>query len=249
MKRSIFVSIKNARVFSSRNDFIRDFFAQHKNVRVLDVGNLGEGENLVPVETIAQEAGCQYTGLDINKNLAEKLGKKNQIIGDLHDLKDLVADKSFDVIYGGEIIEHTWRPGKMIRECNRLLSDDGYLVLDTPNAFDLVSIARLFFKKQDTLGFDVAELTYNEAKDDFNEYRNVKKQIYSQPQHKIFFGPAMLRQLLNMHGFSVEYFAYIKKPRNIAFRLLLYFFPQGSQKICVVAKKDNLEEIYGVVKS
>lgn len=248
MKRSIFVSLQDARVFDSRTDFLGQFFKGRK-MRVLDVGNLGEGEELIPVKSLVESAGGEHFGLDVNENLAKAAKIKNQLIGDLHDLKEVVKDETFDCVYAGQIIEHTWKPGQMISECNRILKKSGYLVLDTPNAFDVINILRLLIFKKDTLGFDVAVLTYNEAKDNFRNYREEQKKILSQPQHKIFFGPAMLRQLLHMHGFSVEYFAYIRKPRNVFHRLFLFLFPQLSQQIGVVARKSTLENIFDVDSS
>lgn len=245
MKRSIFVSIQDARVFDSRKAFIKEFFTA-KKMRVLDVGNLGEGEELIPVKSLVEEAGGEHVGLDVNENLAKELHIENQLIGDLHDLRGIVENETFDCIYAGEIIEHTWKPGQMIQECNRILKKDGYLVLDTPNAFDIINVLRLLLFRKDTLGFDVPVLTYNEAKDNFKHYREEQKKVLSQPQHKIFFGPAMLRQLLNMHGFSVEYFAFIRKPRNILHKWFLFFFPQFSQKIGVVARKGTLEDIFQI---
>lgn len=248
MKRSIFVGIQDARVFDSRKAFLEQFF-KDKKMRVLDVGNLGEGEELIPVKKLVEKAGGEHVGLDVNENLAKELKIENQLIGDLHDLKGVVEDEVFDCVYAGQIIEHTWRPGQMIQECNRILKKDGYLVLDTPNAFDIINVLRLLVFRKDTLGFDVAVLTYNEAKDNFKHYREQEKKVLSQPQHKIFFGPAMLRQVLNMHGFSVEYFAFIRKPRNVLHKAFLFLFPQFSQKIGVVARKSTLEKIFQVDSS
>lgn len=245
MKRSIFVEVGDARVFDSRTDFLGQFF-KGKRMRVLDVGNLGEGEELIPVKKLVESSGGEHVGLDVNENLAKKLHIQNQLIGDLHDLKDVVKDETFDCVYAGQIIEHTWKPGQMVSECNRILKKGGYLVLDTPNVFDVIRFLRLLILKKDTLGFDIAALTYNEAKDNFKHYREEQKKILSQPQHKIFFGPAMLRQLLNMHGFSVEYFAYIRKPRNVLHRLFLVLFPQLSEQMGVVARKSTLEDIFDV---
>ena len=89
-------------------------------------------------------------------------------------------------------------------------------------------------------------LAYHEAKDNFLKYRQNDKNLLSQPQHKIFYSPAMLRQLLNMHGFEVKNFVFISKPKNFFHKILLKIFPQGSQKIGVIAKKSNLESIFDV---
>lgn len=240
--RNNFFSIKESLFFRSRTDHI-SYFIKGKKVKILDVGNLGDGEKNIDLEKIIETNGGEYFGLDINKNLAEKLGIKNQYIGDLHDLSGVVPDQIFDCIYAGEIIEHSWRPGEMILECARILKDGGLLIIDTPNVFSYINVFRVYFRKKDSMG-DVAELTYNEAKDNFVALRNIEKKLYTQPQHKIFFSPAMLRQILNMHGFKIENISYIGKPRNILEKLFIKFFPQSGQQIGVVARKANLDDIF-----
>ena len=48
-----------------------------------------------------------------------------------------LPDKSFDVIICRELIEHVLNADKLLNEINRLLRDDGYLFIATPNAFSL----------------------------------------------------------------------------------------------------------------
>ena len=237
-----FTYLKDGLFFKSRTGFVTHFFKE-KSLRTLDVGNLGDGPTNVDVRKIVEKNGGEYIGLDVNKNLADDLKKDNQLVGDLHDLSQIVGAGEFDCVYMGQVIEHTWRPGKMMRECNRILREGGYLVLDTPNPYDIVGIARIFFKKKDTIGSGT-RLTYNEAADDFDQLRRKEKQLLTQPQHKIFYSPAMLQQLLNMHGFDVEEIAFIGKSRNFLHGALLRLFPQGSQKIGIVGRKKPLKEIF-----
>jgi 2-polyprenyl-3-methyl-5-hydroxy-6-metoxy-1,4-benzoquinol methylase len=42
-------------------------------------------------------------------------------------------DKVFDIVYAGEIIEHLYNPDCFLAELNRILKNQGYLVLSTPN--------------------------------------------------------------------------------------------------------------------
>ena len=48
-------------------------------------------------------------------------------------------DKSFDVVVASEIIEHIYDTDKLLQEFNRILKDNGFLVITTPN---LASLAR-----------------------------------------------------------------------------------------------------------
>lgn len=240
--RNIFFNIKDAEFFHSRTEYVTHFL-KGKKLKLLDVGNLGDGEKNIDLEKIIESNGGEYFGLDVNKNLAEKLGVKNQYIGDLHNLSGIVPDKTFDCIYAGEIIEHSWKPGEILSECARILKDDGYLIIDTPNVFSYINVFRIYFRKKDSMG-DVPELTYNETKDNFSVLRNTEKRLLTQPQHKIFFGPAMLRQILNMHGFKVENIAYIGKTKNIFAKLFMKFFPQSGQTIGVVSRKASVDDIF-----
>lgn len=238
-----YVNIKKPLSFENTSNFIQ-YFLKDKKVKLLDVGNLGEGPVNVNIRDMVESQGGEYVGLDINKNLAEKLGFKNQLVGDLHDLKD-VADKSFDCIVAGEIIEHTWRPAEMIKECHRVLKDDGFLILSTPNIFDLLNVLRFYLLKKDTLGFNIDNLAYQEAKDNFQNWREDKKEVLSQPQHKILYSPAMITQLLNMHGFRVDDLVFVHHPKNYLHAILLKIFPQAAH-LGLVARKASLEEIFNI---
>jgi 2-polyprenyl-3-methyl-5-hydroxy-6-metoxy-1,4-benzoquinol methylase len=48
-----------------------------------------------------------------------------------------LPDKSYDVIITRELIEHVPDADKLLSEIHRLLKDDGYLFIATPNAFGL----------------------------------------------------------------------------------------------------------------
>jgi|GEM_PF-1414579 len=243
IKRKSHISLKGSPLFGSRVAFVRHFL-EGKKVSLLDVGNLGDGGPYTNyLREFVESEGGSYTGLDVNENLAKDLGYERQVTGDLHDLRGVVKDGSFDCIYAGEIIEHSWHPGTMIRECARILKDGGFLLLDTPNVYDLGEVARVYLKGRNTLG-DVPDLTYAETVDNFSKARKEEGALYTQPQHKIFYGPASLRQLLNMHGFAVEEVAYIDKSRSFLQRMFVRLFPQSAQKIGVLARKKSVEDVF-----
>jgi len=241
--RSKYVSLKHAHYYSTRTAFIQNAIGGQA-LKLLDVGNLGDGDDRVHVKEMVEKSGGEHHGLDINENLAKELGVKNQVIGDLHDLAGVVDDERYDAIYAGEIIEHTWMPGKMIAECHRILKPGGLLILDTPNTYSLINVLRVYFQKKDSVNMDDSELVYHEANDNFDKWRGELEEVQSQPQHKILFSPAMLRQLLNMHAFAVEQYAFIGKKTDWRHKLLLPLFPRGAQKSGIVARKSTLEDIF-----
>lgn len=241
--RNRYVHLKGSKLFSGRAYFVR-YFIGGKKLKLLDVGNLGDGgPHTNTIRAMVEESGGTYVGLDVNENLGKELGYKHQITGDLHDLSGVVADETFDCVYAGEIIEHSWHPGDMIRECARILKPDGLLLIDTPNVYDLGEVLRVYFKGINTMG-DLPELTHTEAKDNFARARAEEGALYTQPQHKVFYGPASLRQLLNMHGFAIEEIAYIDKSQKLWQRLAVQLVPQAAQKIGVAARKKDLDAIF-----
>ena len=232
------------RKYSGRLEFVRSVI-KGKKFSLLDVGNLGDGESTcATLKKDVEAAGGTYYGLDSNEPLSRKLGLSNQIVGDLH--RTPCADQQFDCIYAGEIIEHTWTPGIMIDECRRILKPEGLLILDTPNPYSITNILRFLLKKEDSMG-DNRTLTYHEAKNAFGQLKE-RGQVLLQPQHKIFFTPAMLKQLFETHGFVLETMGCTIKPRNFLHGILLFIFPQGGPHLCCSARKATVDEAFTDVR-
>ncbi|MFA6523272.1 MAG: methyltransferase domain-containing protein [Candidatus Peribacteraceae bacterium] len=212
-----------------------------KPIRLLDAGNLGDGESTNERLRRAVEAeGGTYVGLDSNEGLTRKLALPNQVVGDLEHAP--FENGSFDTVYAGEIIEHTWTPSMMIRECRRILKPGGLLLLDTPNPYRIGTIMGFLFRRESSMG-DNRTLSFHEARNAFSELRE-KGQVLLQPQHKIFYTPAMLRQLLETHGFVIENIGATSKARGILTRLLLLLFPHTGSHLCVIARKATVEEAF-----
>lgn len=71
-------------------------------------------------------------GFDIEK--AELPDNYSEFIqGDVSKLHDFFKNKSLEVIHAGEIYEHLEKPLDFLRNCHSLLTDEGLLVLSTPN--------------------------------------------------------------------------------------------------------------------
>jgi ubiquinone/menaquinone biosynthesis C-methylase UbiE len=231
--------------YSGRLQFVRSVLGS-RSCSLLDVGNLGDGASFCAILKKDVEAnGGEYYGLDSNEALTKKLNFPNQIVGDLHHTS--FHDEQFDMIYAGEIIEHTWTPAVMIGECRRILKTGGLLVLDTPNQYSLLSLLQFLFQRKDSMG-DNRTLVYYEAKNAFHELEQ-KGQVLLQPQHKIFFSPAMMKQLLETQGFVLESLGFTAKPRSILHRLLLWLFPHTGSHLCVVARKASVDEAFTDVVS
>jgi SAM-dependent methyltransferase len=77
--------------------------------------------------------GCDFDvqGLDIIK----KAGAQNVFQADLERLEDLSLNETFDVIIGGEMIEHLNNPGLFLKGIQRFMRPDTKLVITTVNAY------------------------------------------------------------------------------------------------------------------
>lgn len=232
------------KIYKTRHSFVQQAIAG-KKLRLLDVGNLGDGEsNCRLLYKDVTDLGGSYAGLDSNEALTKQMNLPDQVVGDLHHAP--FGENEFDAVYAGEIIEHTWTPGEMINECRRILKPGGLLIIDTPNAFNIVHVGRFLQRAEDSMG-DIRVQTYHEAKTAFADLRE-RGDVLLQPQHKIFYTPAMLKQLLETHGFVIESMGVTHKPGSLLHRFLLWLMPQTGRHLCFVARKATVDEAFADVK-
>jgi SAM-dependent methyltransferase len=118
---------------------VRKLFSQlPEGGKVLDVG-CADGGILAPF------AGrMEIHGVDISPGLIEK-ALKNGLKARVHDaVKPLpFPDKTFDVVFSGETIEHQIDTDWFLSEINRVLKPGGQFVLTFPNIRTLASFALL----------------------------------------------------------------------------------------------------------
>ena len=141
---------------------------------ILDVGNLDKN-GAIHASLIKQFPTSTFYGLDILDQKDLGVHFDNQKVGSFENID--YPENTFDTIYIGEVIEHTWRPYDVIAACYKTLKPGGRLILDTPNVYSLSRMVRFFMT-----GMDI---------------------ILGNAQHKIFFSPAMLDNLLKTAGFTV----------------------------------------------
>jgi 2-polyprenyl-3-methyl-5-hydroxy-6-metoxy-1,4-benzoquinol methylase len=99
---------------------------------------------------------------------------------------------SFDLVLAGEIVEHLRSPERVLRECSRVLVEDGLLIVTTPNGKNL-------FSKLPTFGNVNA--------------RSMSCQLECQPDasgHLFLFAPRELSKLFEETGFKILRMGFIQ---------------------------------------
>lgn len=100
--------------------------------RVLDIG---AGDGLV-LDWLSQASPNQaeLTGIELNVDAVQRMREKGYQAYECSASSEYPFDEGqFDVVFAGEVIEHVIDPDAMLRECRRVLTPAGTLVITTPN--------------------------------------------------------------------------------------------------------------------
>ncbi len=116
--------------------------------RVLDLGCIGQNSS-TPVSSrwlhwyLSQHAK-ELIGVDINKEAIDELNRKgfNIICADVEELN---LNDRFEVIVGGDIIEHLSNIGIFLSKIEKHLKDDGICLLSTPNPVTVMQFFSILF--------------------------------------------------------------------------------------------------------
>jgi SAM-dependent methyltransferase len=111
-----------------------------RKLNVLDVG-CGDGT----VSRLFLEAGNHVLGVDIVPEFVNRAIKKGIEAKTADVTKDGLpfSEGEMNVIYAGAFIEHLYDPEFFLRECHKVLTDTGILILSTPNIASLTGRLRM----------------------------------------------------------------------------------------------------------
>lgn len=141
--------------------------AAHARGRILD---LGHAQLINPYLD-----RTQVTGVDLLEPV-QPSGYREDLVGSVMELDQVVGDRRFDTVIAAELIEHLERPYDFLRSVRQVVADDGCLVLTTPNP----------------LGFPVLLL----------EFLRSTQRFYA-ADHTFYFLPRWVRRMLELTGFEL----------------------------------------------
>jgi 2-polyprenyl-3-methyl-5-hydroxy-6-metoxy-1,4-benzoquinol methylase len=152
-----------------------------RQLTVLDVG-CGDGT----VSRLFIQVGHRVLGVDLVPEFVEKAGEKGveARVADVTQEGLPFPAGQIDAVYAGALIEHLYDPEFFLRECHRVLREEGIVVLSTPNIASLTSRLRMLLGKGPKF------------------YASALSQEFG--GHIRMFTAGTLAQLLDENGFSVE---------------------------------------------
>ena len=104
-----------------------------RNRRVLELGPAAGHFTKALVD-----AGCRVVGVEVDPDAAERVRSfaERVVVGDLSDpavVSAAIDEERFDVVVGGDVLEHLPDPLRVLRACRDALKPGGYVVLSLPN--------------------------------------------------------------------------------------------------------------------
>jgi 2-polyprenyl-3-methyl-5-hydroxy-6-metoxy-1,4-benzoquinol methylase len=130
---------------AKRSDKDVEILKRCRNRKVLDVGCVGQVrsyESKSWLHNQISEVAKELTGVDIDRIGIDQLASKGYRV--LH-VDELRKDDKFEVIVMGDVIEHIGDIQSFLAFYARHLTDDGILVITTPNPFSFRQVLHVFF--------------------------------------------------------------------------------------------------------
>ena len=154
------------------------------------------------IGTIALELkkrGFQVTGVDFSEVAIKKCRQQglDAVVSDVDKDGLKFADKSFDVVWAGDVIEHVFDPIFLFKEIARVLKDDGTLLMSVPNDFYLRRRWKIFIS-----GKSIQSGVYRKLR---------------QCKHHTFFSWELLEFMLNESKLAIDSYLSIYGPRRNKF--------------------------------
>jgi len=204
---------------------------------VLDLG-CGNGRDLIE---LSNQNFDNFLGIDISPEMISE-AKKELVLRKIDAKKVQVGsatnlyfpDNTFDKIIASEVIEHIPDYGKAITEMRRVLKNNGYLIITTPNRNSWYGIDNFVYRL-------VLKVFNRENKHPYDEWKNFSelKKLLESTGFKIL----EVRGACYIPGFLFTYRAPDAVKKIIIFCVskielkMSKFLPKNGYMLCVKAKK------------
>ena len=166
---------------------------------MLDFG-IGNGTHAV----VARERGWNVSGYDVDCKITNTLAEKYNMdvrCGDF--FKTNWSEKSFDLIYINQVLEHIKNPVDYLKHFRSVLKQNGYLFITVPNINSTSNRIKLLFER---IGL---------RKSRVGKY-------YDSDHHVFYYSPESLANLVKNYGFEVIYTRNCVKPKVERSKVWLY---------------------------
>lgn len=147
----------------------------------------------------------KYKGIEWNHNAVQKARAKdlNIVQGDLNETLPF-TDEKFQCVFGLSVLEHLLNGCSFMKECHRVLENNGKLVLLTPNISTFFTIALLLVGKMPSSGPHPDSNALLMDEEVFKVSNNIVQDTESStPMHRhlVVFSFRVLKKHLAMIGF------------------------------------------------
>lgn len=169
IQKSFFSFLKKAQFKDLANKIINALNKNNKDEKILDIG-FGNGQLLTALKQIGYK---DLYGSDFTDKTFSNLKNTGISLKVCNLEEDFPFDKTFDLIIMNNVIEHFINPLKVLESCKKHLSENGKIILITPNSHAL----EFSFFKRYWAGFHA-------------------------PRHTFLFNPGNISNLAQKLGFS-----------------------------------------------
>lgn len=142
-------------------------YLKHKDKgNFIDIG-CASGDVLAGVR---EALDWQVFGTDINPEVVANVREKLQLDVRVGEIENIKFDENFfDFIRVQDILEHVPQPLAFLKECRRIIRDDGLLYLSVPNGLADAKNLIEYYQKYHEAGFSGAGHIYFFSKDTLNQ--------------------------------------------------------------------------------
>lgn len=183
---------------------------------ILDIGYWGQGKNI-------NEDNAPHRLLQNDNKMVYGIDPVAEVVDEFHSrqsAENFIFNFKFDSIWALDLIEHLSNQGLFLDCIHKHLKDNGYLIITTPNCYNLFNIAEKITKYEPTTNM----------------------------QHTCYHNHRTIRQLLERHSFDIVEKAYVysleythseslkKKFLNIVYKILSLFTDKYTETLVIIAK-------------